>query len=218
MPEPGVATVESGIASVKARFPFIPRPLHPPRILCVTLRAGSIGHAVLDGFGVAEESFFARRLSHLRDSRRLGALARFVCSSCRRYRTSRIVLGLPESVTPDRQRLADRLRTRLERLTRRVVVVRRIRDAARLLLDRARVRLGQVLVDRVATAVAPSLAHLTEKTRRVPMYRRAAWYAVAVAFAELVAVSPFTAAALAQPAAFKLDSFRTALAEALTRV
>lgn len=196
----------------------MPRTLTYPRILCITLRAGSIGHAVLDGFGVAEGSFFTKRLDHLAAHRRLAAIARLVGDSCRRYAVTRIVLGLPEPLTALRRALAAKLLRRLTRRTRRAVVIRRLGDAAELLVDRARCGTGQALVERVASVVAPTLSTFAERTRRMPMYWRAAWHAVAVAFAELLSSFPFDAAALVQPVAFTLPAFRVALQEALTRV
>lgn len=189
-----------------------------PRILCVTLRSGSIGHAVLDGFGVAEGSFFTKRLDHLARHRRLGVIARLICESCRRFATTRIVLGLTGPLTASRQDLARQLRERLERLTRKTVVVRRLADAARVLVDRVRLRMCEELVERVTAFVAPELTRFAERTRRAPMYWRAAWYAVVVAFSELVTDYPFDAAALAQPGAFTLHAFRVALAKSLSRL
>lgn len=190
-------------------------PRKAARILCVTLRAGSVGHAVLDGFGVAEGSFFTRRLDHLAPPRRLAAIVRLIKASCRRFAATRIVLGLPGACCPQRLDLATRLQERLSPLRRVVVSVRRLSDAASVLVERVRLRMSEELIERLAKHVVPDLAPFVERARRTPRYWRAAWYAVAVAFAELVALHPLDAAALAQPGAFTLRAFRTALARAL---
>jgi len=185
------------------------------RVLCVTLRAGSVGHAVLDGFGVAEGSFFTRRLDHLAPARRLTAIVRLIKSSCRRFAATRIVLGLPGARSQQRFDLATRLRQRLSSLRRVCVSVRRLSDAASVLVERVRLRMSDELIERLAMHVVPDLAPFVERARRTPRYWRAAWYAVAVAFAELVAKHPLDAAALVQPGAFALRAFQAALTQAL---
>jgi hypothetical protein len=196
----------------------MPPPRHVlPRILCLTLRAGSVGHAVLDGFGVAEGSFFTSRLDHLSPSARFRALVRLVRESCRRFRPTRVVFGLPGPHRADRLALANRLVQRLAKI-RVALSVKRLRDAARLLVERLRYTMADEIVERLARHFAPDLAPLVDRTRSRPPYWRAAWYALAIALATLVEHHPMDAAALAQPSAFALASFRTALQSALHRV
>ncbi len=188
-----------------------------PRVLCLTLRAGSVGHVVLDGFGVAEGSFFTSRLDHLRPSERYRALVRLLRQSCRRFHPTRIVFGLPGAHHKDRLALAARLTRRLAKL-RVAVSVKRLRDAARLLVERLRYTMANEIVERLAKHFVPDLAPLVERTRTHPRYFRAAWYALAIALATLVEHHPFNAAALAQPSAFEIAPFRDALDASLRRL
>ena len=184
------------------------------RILCITLRDGSVGHAVLDGFGVAERSFFTRRLDHLRPRARYHAIVRLLCESCRRFRPGSIVIGLPVAPQPARVSLAARLARRVARL-RVSVSVRHLRDAACLLVERVRVGMMGELIENLARHFVPDLSVYLPRTRSSPQYWRAAWYALAIALAVLVERHPVTAAALAQPGAFQLQAFRLALDRSL---
>lgn len=185
------------------------------RVLCITLRSGSVGHAVLDGFGVAEGSFFTSRLDHLQPSLRYQKLLRLLRSSCRRFRPTRIVFGLPGPVRADRLALATRLSRRL-RSQDVAVSVKRLCHAARLLVERFRYTMAHDVVERLAAHFVPSLTSFVDRDHANPRYWRAAWYAVAVALATLVEHHPYDAAALAQPSAFSLRPFRDALRSSLT--
>lgn len=180
------------------------------RILCITLRDGSVGHAVLDGFGVAEGSFFTRRLDHLRPRSRYRAIVQLLCDSCRRFHPSSIILGLSWSPRAGLSNLAERLARRVAR-KRVFVSVRRLQRAARLLVEGASARAADKLIDLLAAHFVPDLAPYVRRTRSSPQYRRAAWYALTIALAVLVERHPVDAAALAQPGAFRLPSFRAAL-------
>lgn len=185
-----------------------------PRVLCITLRSGSIGHAVLDGFGIAEGSFFTSRLDHMRPALRYKKLLRLLLASCRRFHPTRIVFGLPGPLRSERLVLADRLSRRL-RSFGVSVSVKRLCDAARLLVERLRHTMADEVVERLARHFAPELTPLVERTIASPHYWRAAWYAFAIALATLVEHHPYDAAALAQPSAFLLPPFRAALLAAL---
>lgn len=188
---------------------------HAPRILCITLRNGSVGHAVLDGFGIAEGSFFTTRLDHLRPSRRYQRLVRLLRASCRRFHPTRIVFGLPGARHAERLALAERLARRLRSLNV-AFTMKRLADAARLLVERLRYTMADEVVERLAEHFVPDLSPLVARTQTSPRYWRAAWYAVAIALATLVEHHPYDAAALAQPSAFLLRPFREALRSALT--
>lgn len=190
-------------------------PVSIPRILCVTLRSASVGHAVLDGFGVVESSFFTSRLDHLPPGQRYRKLIRMLLASCRRFRPTRVVLGLPGALRSDRQALAARLAHRLRRC-RVDIAVRRFCHAARLLVGRLRYTMADEVVERLAAHFVPELTPLVARTRSSPRYWRPAWYAVAIALATLVEHHPFDAAALARPSAFHLAPFRMALGAALS--
>lgn len=187
------------------------------RILCITLRDGSVGHAVLDGFGVAERSFFTRRLDHLRPRARYQAIVRLLCDSCRRYRPDSIVLGLSWCPRARLSDLAERLARRAARLCSSVAV-RRLQDDARLLVERVRVGMVGEVIDNLAKHFAPDLSSYLARTRASPQYWRVAWYALAIALSVLVERHPIEAAALAQPGAFRLPAFSAALDRSLRKV
>ncbi len=187
------------------------------RILCITLREGSVGHAVLDGFGVAEGSFFTRRLDHLRPRSRYRAIVRLLCDSCRRFHPSTIIFGLSWSPGARLTTLAERLARSVAR-TRAFVSVRRLHDAARLLVEGVSARAAHTLVERLAAHFVPDLAPYVRRTRSSPQYWRAAWYALAIALSVLVERHPVEAAALAQPNAFRLPAFYRALDRSLRKV
>lgn len=186
-----------------------------PRILCVTLRPGSVGHAVLDGYGVVERSFFTSRLDHLPPAERFRRLLRLVRASCRRFRPTRIVLGLTGAFREDRLALATRLARRLRQCPV-AISLKRFCHAARLLVGRPRYTMADEVVERLAEHFVPELTPLVARTRSSPQYWRSAWYAVAIALAVLVEHHPYDAAALARPGAFRLAPFRAALGSALT--
>lgn len=188
------------------------------RILCVTLRSSSLGHAVLDGFGVAEGSFFTTRLDRLRPAQRAGALVRLVRSSCRRFHATQVVLGLPGPRGAERRALADRIAVRLRRIRGVTVSIRRLRDGARLLVDRLRYTMAGEIVDRLVQHFVPELLPYAARVALDPRYWRAAWYAVAIALVELVEQHPLDAAALARPSAFTLQPFREALRVSCARL
>jgi len=192
-------------------------PFASPRVLCVTLRDASVGHAVLDGFGLAEGSFFIRRFDHLHVRRRFVEVLRLLRSSYHHYHPTRIVLGLPGRLRERRRRIADRLAKRLAALGIEITV-RRLRDAAGVLVERVRFRTVPELVDRLAAHFVTSGVPATARTRGGALYWRPAWYAAALALAALVEHHPRVAAALAGAGAFGLPPFHRAILAAEHRL
>lgn len=188
-----------------------------PRVLCLTLREGSVGHAVLDGFGVSEGSFFTSRLDHLTSRRRFSRVLRLVRSSCERFQPTRIVFGVPEHARIRRRALAKRLARALGPL-RVEVSIRDLRYASLLLVERHRRRRVESFIERLAELFAPDLAPLVERARKLAWYWRPAWYALLGALAELVEHHPRVGAALARPDAFAIPSFRAAVVAAERRL
>lgn len=181
------------------------------------LRLGSVGHAVLDGYGVPAHSFFTSRLDHLPRAARAACIARLLARSCARFHPTRVVLGLPGPVRADRLALAERLRRTL-RAHRIPVSTKRLRDGAALVVRRVRYRMAKELVDGLAQHFVPELATRRPGAHRRAWYWRPAWYAVAVALAVLTEHHPFAAAALARPSAFRLPAFRAALTKSAARL
>lgn len=218
MPEPGNATLESALFLVKARGSlFMSTPSTSPRVLCVTLRDGSVGHVVLDGFGVADGSFFVRRFDHLLVHRRFAEVLRLLRSSYHLYHPTRIVLGLPGRVRDGRRRIADRLAKHLASLGIEITV-ERLRDAAAVLVERVRFRTVPELVGNLAAHFVTSGVPATARTRGGALYWRPAWYAAALALAALVEHHPRVAAALAGAGAFRLPAFHRAVLSAEHRL
>jgi hypothetical protein len=213
----GSATVKGGRYPVKVRVcSFMSSFSSPPRVLCLTVRAGSVGHAVLDGFGVAEGSFFTSRLDHLAHASRFHALVRLLRSSCRQYHPTQIVLGLTGRLCAERVALAERIARRVAHLGI-TVTVKRLRDAAEMLVDRVCYRMCDELVSRLSKHFVPEVRPVVVHGDAQAWYWRPAWYALAIALADLLERHPLVAAALAQPSAFSLYPFREALRSALSR-
>ena len=189
----------------------------PPRVLCLVLRSGSIGHVVLDGFGVAERSFFTSRVDHLPPAARFAWMAALVTHSCARYRPTRVVLGLPGRLHADRLTLAEHLLRHL-RGARLHASVKRLSEAARVLVGHVQYRMADEIVDHLVAHFVPDLAPRHTRGNPLAWYWRPAWCALAIALAELVEHHPLVAAALARPSAFSLRSFRAALAAAGARI
>lgn len=188
-----------------------------PRVLCLTLRSGSVGHAVVDGFGVTPRSFFTSRFDHLVRRDRLRAIVRLLLSSYQRFRPTYVVLGLPGRLHPERSRFAERLKQHLERLGI-TAIMKRLRDAAALFVARVRYRMSDELVNQLATHFVPDHVPGVPRERARAPHRRPAWYAVAVALAVLVEHHPRAAAALAQPSAFSIGTFHEAVLAAEHRL
>ncbi len=184
--------------------------LYPARVLCITLRAGSVGHAVLDGFGILDGAFFTSRFDHLAPRRRFNWLLQLVRTSFARFHPTRVVLGLPESRHSEKRSLAKRLAQRLASLGVRVSI-RRLRDAALILVAERRLGTAKELAAKLAEHFVPELALMRDRSTRRAWYWRPAWFALAIALAVLVERHPRVAAALAQPSAFLLEPFRRAL-------
>lgn len=188
-----------------------------PRILCLILRHGSVGHAVLDGFGVAEHSFFTSRLDHLPHGRRTAQIVKLLARSCARFHPTRVVFGLPGARRADRVALAERLSQCL-RYTHIATSTQRLCDAAGLLVHRVRYRMAKEIVDQLVEHFVPELAAQRPRTNLRAWYWYPAWYATAVALAVLTEHHPLTAAALARPGAFSLPAFREALTKSARRL
>ncbi len=188
-----------------------------PRVLCVTLRTGSIGHAVLDGYGVPDGAFFTRRIDHLASRRRMNALLELLLDSYRRYHPHHVVLGLTGRHCPGRVALAKQLADRLRR-SGIVARVKHLHDAASLLVARVGHSMADALVTQLATHFVPDVTPAVSRKHPHAWYWRPAWYALAIALLVLVDRHPRVAAALARPGAYLITAFGQALAAAEKRL
>jgi hypothetical protein len=193
-------------------------PENSARILAVVPTPGFSGHAVLDGWGLAPDSFATWKLGSVTtDEARCRSFNRRLLDSLQWHRPAVLVLGIPRHDEP-RSRV---LRESARQLAGRcgvIAVERSVSEARDLLLGCQRGHEDDALAACVANGFFPALERFRGPRQTIQRrYRIHAFEAVALALLELVERAPLSAAAVARDEAFAMGRFNTALAASARR-